>query len=326
MTTEPSPTPADGVDQPASKRPLPAGFITRAAAVAAGQTSWRFRQQHRRLFHGVHAANDDPVEEHRLWQAALAIAPPGSYLSHHSAARLFGGVVPDDPDAHVTCPGARTKAKGIAAHRAKQAQQVTTRRGLRTTTALQTFLDLAQALPLVELVVLGDSLVKKDRFSMEELVAFTAKAAGPHHRKAKLGAALVRAGVDSPMETRLRLLIVLAGLPEPTVNHQVLDGDGNVVRRFDLAYVGARLAIEYDGRQHAESTEQWHGDIVRDEELDDWQVRRLVIVAKDIYSTPGNTLRRIAKVMRACGMTVPPMSNEWRRHFPSRPGDVAEPA
>jgi len=46
----------------------------------------------------------------------------------------------------------------------------------------------------------------------------------------------VRIGVDSPLETRLRLLIVLAGLPEPKVNHQLRDQHGDVVMRFDLSY------------------------------------------------------------------------------------------
>ena len=104
------------------------------------------------------------------------------------------------------------------------------------------------------------------------------------------------------METRVRLLMVLAGLPEPEVDHR------------------------YDGRQHAESEEQWLGDIGRDEDLDDERIRRLVIVSRDIYSTPARTLSRITKAMRSVGMPVPPLRDDWRRHFPSRPGDLAVPA
>jgi hypothetical protein len=59
------------------------------------------------------------------------------------------------------------------------------------------------------------------------------------------------------MESRLRMLLVLAGLPEPTVNHIVRDDRGNWVRRFDLAYPDLRIAIEYDGRHHIERQEQW---------------------------------------------------------------------
>jgi hypothetical protein len=143
---------------------------------------------------------------------------------------------------------------------------------------------------------------------------------------ARRAAALVRAGVDSPMETRLRLLIVLAGLPEPEVDHRVHADDGTLLRRYDLSYLPHRLIIEYDGRQHADSEEQWLTDLWRDEALDDERIRRLVIVAQDIYSTPANTLARITRAMRSTGMPVPRLGDEWRRHFPGRPGDLAVPA
>ena len=326
MTRGPSDTSrADDPNDENKAKVLAAGLFTRAGALSAGSTAWSFRRSHRQLFHGVHVPKDDVVDEVRLSGAALSICPRGSYLSHFSAARLFGGVVPDDPDVHVTSPTNRPKARGIAGHRAKRNQRVTTWRGLRTTTPMQTFLDLAQVLSLVDVVVLGDSLVKRGRFTTQQLVAFVAESTGPHHRLAKRAAALVRKGVDSPMESRLRLLIVLAGLPEPTVNHRVLDAEGQVVYRFDLSYPEYGLIIEYDGRQHADSTEQWHHDLDRDEVLDDWQVRRLVVVSSGIYNTPGRTLSRITRAMRQRGMTVPPLSDEWRRHFPSRPGDVASP-
>lgn len=128
------------------------------------------------------------------------------------------------------------------------------------------------------------------------------------------------------METRLRMLIVLAGLPEPEVDHRVHAPDGTLLRRYDLSYLPYRLIIEYDGRQHAESDEQWLGDIGRDETLDDERIRRLVIVSHDLYSTPANTLARITRAMRGAGMPPSRLRDEWRRHFPSRPGDLAVPA
>ena len=124
------------------------------------------------------------------------------------------------------------------------------------------------------------------------------------------------------METRLRLLIVLAGLPEPEVDHRVHDDDGTLLRRYDLSYLPFRLIIEYDGRQHAESDEQWLSDIGRDEALDDEQIRRLVVVSRDIYSTPANTLARITRAMRRAGMPVPRLR---RRVAPTLPEQVGRP-
>lgn len=289
---------------------------------ASSESAWALRGRYRRLFRGVYVPKDVELTTELLAEGALLLAGPHCFVSHHTAALLWGASVPDHPDVHVTYRGPRAQCFGIFAHRAKGGQKVTSRRGLRLTTALQTFLDLAHVLNLVDLVVLGDSLVRRKRFTPAELVRFVANARGPYSRHARRAASLVRAGVDSPMETRTRLLIVLAGLPEPTINHTIFRPDGTVLRRFDLAYVEARLAIEYDGRQHAESTEQWHGDIARDEQLDDWRVRRLVVVSTDIFATPGNTLLRITKAMRERGMSVPPLKDEWQRHFPSRAGDI----
>jgi hypothetical protein len=59
-----------------------------------------------------------------------------------------------------------------------------------------------------------------------------------------LGAArLMRDGVDSPMETRLRLLIVFAGMPEPTLNVIVGGEDGSWRMRFDLCCFDQRLIV-----------------------------------------------------------------------------------
>ncbi|HET8594113.1 MAG TPA: hypothetical protein VFM07_02625 [Intrasporangium sp.] len=289
-------------------------------------TQWQLRRRYRLLFRGVYVHDQVGVTTHVLATAALLVAAADSYVSHHTAAVLWGGVVPDDPDIHVTSPGTRCKTVGIVGHRAKREQAVTVRRGVRLTTPIQTFLDLAQVLNLVDLVVLGDSFVKKQRCTPEQLIEQAALASGPGASLARRAAALVRRGVDSPMESRLRMLIVLGGLPEPKVGHRIYARDGSLLYRFDLAYLGHGLVIEYDGRQHADDPAQWEADVRRDEQLDNWRVRRVVVLSKDIYNTPANTLSRIITAMRDKGMTVPPLSNEWRRYFPSKPWDLAEPA
>ena len=49
---------------------------------------------------------------------------------------------------------------------------------------------------------------------------------------------------ESPMETRLRWLLINAGLPRPEVRFTLSFG------RADLYYPQARLVIEYDGANH----------------------------------------------------------------------------
>jgi hypothetical protein len=109
----------------------------------------------------------------------------------------------------------------------------------------------------------------------------------------------MRDGVDSPMETRLRLLIVFAGMPEPTVNVIVRGEDGSWRMRFDLCYLDQRLIVEYDGRKHADSTEQWERDIYRREELDQMDYRLLIVTSRGVYSEPQRTLERVRDAARA---------------------------
>ena len=132
----------------------------------------------------------------------------------------------------------------------------------------------------------------------------------------------MRSGVDSPMESRLRMLLVLAGPPEPVVNHIEYDDLGHWRRRFDLSYPQFRIAIEYDGRQHAETRVQWEHDVERREGLDEDDWRVVVVLSKGIYREPDRTLDRVERAMRKTGMPIPPRSKEWTEHFivPQRKG------
>ncbi len=267
---------------------------------------------YRRLMPGVYIGAGAPQDARIDGLTALLVAGPGTFLSHFQAARLHGGIVPDTELLHVSVHGTRHRSRRHEVVVHSSSRTPTTFRGLPVTTPEDTFVDLARHLSLVDLVVLGDSLVRKKRTTPQGLV----RAARTASARAARGAALVRAAVDSPMETRSRLLVVLAGLPEPEVNVCFYDGFGQLRRRLDLAYRKHRLAIEYDGRQHAESQTQWESDVARREEFDraDWRI--VTLLAKDIYRVPGQTLDRITTAMRHAGMRVPALSEEWRRHFP----------
>lgn len=52
------------------------------------------------------------------------------------------------------------------------------------------------------------------------------------------------------METRLRLVLVLAGLPRPHTQFAVLDDVRRRAVWLDLAYPGHRVGVEYEGVHH----------------------------------------------------------------------------
>lgn len=218
---------------------------------------------------------------------------------------------------HVLVPGGRLRVQGIDARPGRPVRRATTG-GIPVTTAEDTFVDLGSALGLLELVVLGDSLVRRGRTSPEALRYAAAAATGAQPPTMRRAAGLVRPGVDSPTESKLRLLVVLAGLPEPVVNHTEYDERGWVVRRFDLSWPERRLAVEYDGRQHAESQRQWEHDVTRREGLDNDGWRLVVVLAKGLYREPARTLERVVQAMHEVGLDASVTSDEWRVYFPDR--------
>ncbi len=292
-----------------------APFTAGEAAVPTGVLRGpRFR----RLLRGVHvAARADDTLGMRC-RAALLVLPKGAVFSHETAARLWGAVVPPRSRVQVTVPYARPiRRPELEVRRSRRMPEPRRLRGLPLTGPERTFLDLAATLDLVDLVVLGDSLVKAGRTSPADLVGAARTHRGARAALARRAAALVRSGVDSPMETRLRLLVVLAGLPEPVVNHVLRDEDGGWTYRFDLSWPELLVALEYDGRQHAESSSQWVRDVRRREDLDGRGWRLVIALSGDVYATPGATVQRVAAVLRERGEVVS-TTDGWREHFPER--------
>ena len=292
--------------------------FSRTTAITRGLTdgdlrSGRFTQ----VLWGVHVAAEVELDHLTRCRAALVALPDG-VISGRSAAKLWGAIVPDSADIEVLLDRRQTTAiHGIRMHRPPQRPATTRRYGVSVTTPEATFLRLAAELELVDLVVAGDTLVKKAT-SPKKLVDAAATYRGKRARLARRAAALVRSGVDSPQESKVRLLVVLAGLPEPTVNIEFRDDEGNILRRLDMGYREPRVAIEYDGRQHAENDQQWQSDIDRREEFDDLEWRFVIVRSPGLFTHPDQTLSRIVKVLSKKGMRVRISSNEWRRHFPVR--------
>lgn len=255
-----------------------------------------------------------------LIRAALTLHPQGAFASHLSAAALHGLPVPDHPFAHVTVHhhADRRFRPGIKPHVTKRPRTLTAVRGIPVTDLLTTYIQCAGYLSLVEQVVLGDALVRRFPTTAEQLLIACAASTEYYAGAATKAARFVRDGVDSPMESRVRMLLVLGGLPEPEVNHRVYWPDGRIRRRYDLYYECARLLVEYDGRQHAEDSDQWRSDIERREELDRAGQRLIIVTAHGIYVDPGRTLERVrAALLERCSISVPPIDPHWRRHFPS---------
>lgn len=296
--------------------------FTRAQALANGITDRMLEgPAFRSLFRGVYISADVDLTPAVVAAAAVMLFPPGACVSHATAARLHELPVPVLPGEHVTVPREedRRRRGGIRCH-IRAGVPVRWVAGVPVVAPEQVFVDLASVLPLVDLVVVGDHLVRWGLVSLAGLRAFCASATGRGAAPARAAVTYVRERVDSPMESRLRMLIVLAGLPEPKVNLTFGDEHGLQLRRYDLCWPEARLVVEYDGRQHIERESHWESDLERREKIEDDQWRILIVTAKGVYRTPEATLVKIHRLLlqRRMPRTPKRLSDRWRSHFLAR--------
>ncbi|MEQ7009951.1 hypothetical protein ABN028_27620 [Actinopolymorpha sp. B17G11] len=279
-------------------------------------------QRFRRVFRGVYVGAGTPDSVRLRAGAARLLLPDAAVFSHHTAAQLGDLPVPDEPAIHVTLPQElqRRRVPGIVTHRSLS---VTARSfaGFAVTTPERTFLDLAKQLSLVDLTVLGDAMVRR-HFTTAERLREAASAANGRRGVplARKSAALVRPRVDSPMETRVRLLVVLAGLPCPEPGREILDEYGQWVATPDLLYRAQRIAIEYDGELHYRRRCKWRQDLSTRDLLREMGWHVIVLTAEDVFRTPLHTLHRIHDSLagRAYPRLPATLDPRWEQHFPPR--------
>lgn len=115
--------------------------------------------------------------------------------------------------------------------------------------------------------------------------------------------ALADARAGSPMETRLRLLLVLGGLPAPQVQWVVQDERRRRAVWLDLAYPEHRVGIEYEGEEHLRPDRVLR-DIGRGTDLVDQGWRLYRFTKREVFGEPDEI---VAKIDRALRREVPPM-------------------
>ena len=208
------------------------------------------------------AAEPDLVTRCAAWARVL---PPDAALALDTAAALHGAA-PETPDIHVALRPRRVLPQfaGITVHvRALADEDVVERSGLRLTSGAQTFLDLAARRAPHDLVALGDALMRAgalDREALGRRLARADRVRGVVSARAWAPHLTARSG--SHPESFIRYWLLASDLPEPQVQLPVYDRWGREVAHADLGYERWKIALEYEGRQHAER-DQFGRDVDR---------------------------------------------------------------
>ena len=104
-----------------------------------------------------------------------------------------------------------------------------------------------------------------------------------------------RCPVLSPGETRVRLLLVRAGVPHPELNSKIFDA-GRYLGKPDLVWRRQRVGLEYEGAGHADE-ERMRFDIERREAFQDagWDIIR---ASADDLATAARRASLVSRVLR----------------------------
>jgi hypothetical protein len=204
---------------------------------------------------------------------------PGQFISHYSAAVLWNGPMPLiwDPESDVVMHGAMLpvhvtvfgheplpRLRGVVGHRARaQTTSIRHVRGVPVTDPASTWAANAH-IGLHDLVALGDHFCRVWRegvgradaerpplSSIRELQDVVAAGRRVGIRRLREALALIREDSWSPRESKLRCILIDAGLPEPLLNTDLFDDGGRFLGCVDLAYPDVKVAIEYQSTLHS---------------------------------------------------------------------------
>lgn len=295
------PRPRQPLPEPLRTRPF-----TRAQASAAGVPRHRLESPDVvSLGFGVYAqvgiSHEWPrgydLPGHGLGPLALAALVRhyrGALVSHATAAHCLRLPIPAslerEPRIHLTWAdgSAPAQRRGIVSHRSPLTREdQTSRHGIALTTPARTWIDLCSdpRLQQTDLVILADAIVNRPwrrgtridgLDTLDGLsAAMTRAGAVKGIRRARITLDRTRVGADSPAETRTRLALVDAGLPEPEVQVPA-DPSDPYTPVSDLGYRDLKIAIQYDGKHHR-TAEQQAADVYRDDRFRElgWTVVRV---------------------------------------------------
>jgi hypothetical protein len=255
--------------------------------------------RYRRVFPDVYAPAQLEVDLALRARAAGVLVAGRGVVAGYAAAELLGASCgPPDAAVDVLTTG-KYGCAGIRVRRERYSAEETRMIGAATVaTADRVAYDLARWAPtLTERVAALDALAHHCGVTPADVVVLRHRYLGAHGGgDVHEALALVDARAESPMESRVRVPLVLAELPPEVQYPLVLRGRRY---RLDLAYPRQRVAVEYDGDDHR-TQRRAPSDLVREAALAAAGWRVLRFDADEVLFRPDHLVATVRAELAAC--------------------------
>jgi hypothetical protein len=250
-----------------------------------------------RIWQGIYCWGE-PTDELRLRGLDLSSGKVVA-VCLGTAAAIYGFDTEDTIDLHVLNPpaGQIRSAEGLVVHRRDGAPLVRINERPVTSPAW-TAVEVARGLRRPRALATLDAALRSETCSRSELWQAALEQAGRRGIVAvRELIALADALAESPMESEARLAMFDGGLPAPTLQYEIIDGNGEL-RRVDFAWPEQRVAVEYDGLDWHSDPEAMRRDRRRRAALEDlgWVV--ISIVFEDVRKRAWEFVGRIDAHLR----------------------------
>ncbi|MGQ0844898.1 MAG: hypothetical protein ACT4QF_12255 [Sporichthyaceae bacterium] len=275
-------------------------------ALAAGLTRHQLASKcWTRLFREVYVHDSVPITDRLRLDALRLIAPPDAVVVGVTAAWLHGVWTPRPGLAvplQLGLPshrGAFDVAEGRGRRVVLADDDVQELEGIPVTTPERTCFGLMAATTPTEAVVWADAFLHRKIATPLGLRSYLDEVPRrPYVRKCRAAVERARVGAASPMETRLRLVIVDGGLPEPDwLNKRLYDARGRFLGEPDMGWDPPDFGVEYDGAYHETATQR-QADNRRENGLLIAGIPLLRYTRHDVYRAPQRIVHEVGAMLR----------------------------
>ncbi len=259
----------------------------------------RFRAVYRDVYAPKEAVLTAAIKARAAWLST------GATLAGVSAAAVLGTKWLDANTPAEIIRADRHSQPGILARSYRLEEgEICLVRGMRVTTPARTAFDIGRIRSVDQAIPMLDALLAATGIKCADVAAVVDRRPGIRGvRRLRAALELVDGGAESPQESRVRLLLIGAGLPKPETQIEFLDEFGHAFIRVDMGWREWKVAVEYDGIQHWADRQQRSWDIDRIALLEamGWTVIR---VSAEMLSRPHVIVERVRIKLRAAGCPV----------------------